>query len=266
MRIKSQAEPTGPLIAAAATMAVLSFFAPVMLLHAVGLESAWYWLARQSAWLRWPVFVTMWGCSFVVITGCVIGATGFAVRLVQSAGRGIVAISEKVNEGLNAAFYGGGALTMSLLSLVLYPVRLVCEFAWERAQGCFSVLLQRWREEQELRRLYREEFSGDFPNFRAFRRHFYEQEKESAAQSAQHAQREQEQQQQQQEQAKKRDAFVDACKLLGLPEDGEFTPALLKQRYYALIRNVHPDIAGPNELALQVNAAHACIKKRKGWS
>lgn len=61
------------------------------------------------------------------------------------------------------------------------------------------------------------------------------------------------------------DPFLAACRLVGLPESGEFTAAEFKQRFHTLMKAVHPDIAGPNLFAQQLNAARAVIKKRKGW-
>ena len=55
-----------------------------------------------------------------------------------------------------------------------------------------------------------------------------------------------------------------AIRLLGLPES--FTSDDLKRRFRTLIKGVHPDLVGPNELATQLNDAHALIKERKGWT
>lgn len=63
-----------------------------------------------------------------------------------------------------------------------------------------------------------------------------------------------------------RDPFASACEVMGLPADGSFTESQFKARYRALMKEVHPDIAGPNRRAAEVNAASMEIRKRKGWS
>lgn len=63
-----------------------------------------------------------------------------------------------------------------------------------------------------------------------------------------------------------RDPFASACEVMGLPPDGSFTESQFKARYRALMKEVHPDVAGPNKRAAEVNAASMLIRERKGWS
>jgi hypothetical protein len=64
----------------------------------------------------------------------------------------------------------------------------------------------------------------------------------------------------------KRLAFIAACRLLGVPESGEFTSQFLGQRYRALISAAHPDRGGNARRAAAINAARDLIKTRKGWT
>lgn len=63
----------------------------------------------------------------------------------------------------------------------------------------------------------------------------------------------------------KRLAFIAACRLLGVPESGEFTPQFLNARYRVLISAAHPDRGGSVQRAATLNAARDLIKSRKGW-
>lgn len=60
-------------------------------------------------------------------------------------------------------------------------------------------------------------------------------------------------------------AFIAACRLLGVPESGEFTPQFLNARYRVLISAAHPDRGGSVQRAAALNAARDLIKSRKGW-
>ncbi len=59
------------------------------------------------------------------------------------------------------------------------------------------------------------------------------------------------------------DEFEDAEILLGL-EKG-YAMKDLTARYRALMKHVHPDIAGPNDIARRVGAARDIVSVRKGW-
>jgi hypothetical protein len=107
-----------------------------------------------------------------------------------------------------------------------------------------------------LRRLYREEYAADFPSYRAFLR-FYRKIANGEDPGAQRDERRHENQ-------AATDPVEAAIRLLGLPES--FTSDDLKRRFRTLIKGIHPDVVGPNELATQLNNAHALIKERKGWT
>ncbi|TBA11054.1 J domain-containing protein [Rhizobium ruizarguesonis] len=59
------------------------------------------------------------------------------------------------------------------------------------------------------------------------------------------------------------DNFRDAEILLGLSR--EYTVQDLASRYRSLIKQVHPDIAGPNDILRRLTLARDLIKARRGW-
>jgi Bacterial Na+/H+ antiporter B (NhaB) len=125
-----------------------------------------------------------------------------------------------------------------LWTLLSWPVRMIGDLVKDQIHSRTAL----WRERQELWRLYREEYTQDFPSYRAFLRHW------RALQAAEQA---------------KTDPMQQAIRLMGLTEP--FTREDLKDRYHILIAGTHPDLVGPNGLGPQVIAANALICERKRW-
>lgn len=114
--------------------------------------------------------------------------------------------------------------------------------------------LQSWEdqftERQTLRTLYKSEFKEDFPSFKRFLDYYDKiNEKGFIAPGVGFT--------------ASADPFQDAVILLGLED--EFKPDDLASRYRSLIRGVHPDVAGPNDVARRITDARDVIKARKGW-
>lgn len=59
------------------------------------------------------------------------------------------------------------------------------------------------------------------------------------------------------------DPLTSAMQLLGLTRP--FTKQEFETRYRTLMKGVHPDVAGPNALARQLNEARDVIRKTKAW-
>ena len=256
-------------LAGFAAVAVGAFFTPAIVLHALGLAGFAVWLEAVSGLIRWPILLAMWGVSFVALLGIARGVISFTCRLVPAALSLAERIGALIADLLAKLVFGGAALATGMLKLALYPVRCGYEALRDRVQAQCGLYLQNWREEQELRRLYRDEFRDEFRTFREFKRQF----REGAAAAGNTGRdtgstggEQQQQQKQDEAPAATSDPFAAACRLLGLAEAGNFTAAELKTRYRALMKGVHPDVAGPNGLATQINAANSLIKKRKGWS
>lgn len=240
-------------------VAVAALFMPTYALHLLGLDGVLQWLGSRSTAVQWGVLLPAWGISFVILLGIARGTMRFIGVLIPA----LFGIAERIGEAtanaLTAAAFGSGRLATEFLMLALLPLRCVWESARDSVTTRLGLYLQDWREEQELRRLYREEFRSEFSSFREFRQHF---NNGGGAQADPNAGAKE----QARDETPKADPFASACRLLGLPENGAFTAADLKKRFLALIKGVHPDVAGPNELAAQINAANSLIRKRKGWS
>jgi hypothetical protein len=129
-----------------------------------------------------------------------------------------------------------------LWTLLSWPVRMFGDLVKDQFHSRTADPVARWRERQELWRLYREEYTQEFPSYRAFLRHW------RALQAAEQA---------------KTDPLQQAIGLMGMSEP--FTRNDLKERFHQLIGGIHPDLVGPNGLAAQLIAANTLICERKRW-
>lgn len=169
-------------------------------------------------------------------------AVSLATRLAQALAGWAQTLTERV-----LTFLIETAAQAAIL-IVTLPVRLIAV--------ALAPLAERRRQREELRRLY-ESVKHEYASFDEFVREFNREPDDARRSKRQDEHRAAPQ--------PARDPFKDACATLGLPADGAFAEADLKQRYGAMIRAVHPDIAGQNTLAAQVNQARDIIRKRKGW-
>lgn len=134
---------------------------------------------------------------------------------------------------------------------IVLGARLRLAQGWPRAAAAFArlrAIRDALARELALRRAYYREFRRQFPSYRAFRDYFDALERVDREASA------------------KVDAFRVACRLFGLPDNGNFTPVEFKARYRALMKTIHPDVAGSEARAVQANQASETIKAEKGWS
>jgi hypothetical protein len=242
-------------------VALGSLYMGPLALHTIGLGGVLVWLEGCPGLVRWPAFLVMWGLSFIALMGVVRGVFGFIEQLIPLGIEATARIGDFTAQILAIVVLSVPALAGQLLKIALYPVRLLCEAAIEQGRVRLGLYLQNWREEQELRRLWQREFHEEFRTFKDFKRHFHA----GTAAGGNTGEQRQDSEPPRPEPPKP-DPFKAACRVLGLPEDGAFTAAELKKRYLTLIKGVHPDIAGPNELAAQINAACTLIRERKGWT
>lgn len=105
-------------------------------------------------------------------------------------------------------------------------------------------------ERKKLKDTYVREFADQFESFHQFRNYYrwindqnYRDPREPFTASS--------------------DKFHDAVILLGLPSG--FSLQDLNARFSKLIKAIHPDIVGPNDLARRLTDARGIIKARKGW-
>ena len=141
-----------------------------------------------------------------------------------------------------------------VVAAVLEPLRGFWRNRVSPLFGRAGLLRQQIQFEWTLWRTYRAEFRGIFASYWEFKSEFNARMNAGSSDS-----------ERKEPPAPAADPFAAACKVMGLPTDGNFTEAEFKARYRALMKKVHPDIAGPNERAAQVNAANMLIKERKGW-
>ena len=167
----------------------------------------------------------------------------------------IAQLTEAIARALFAMARGCGALLRTGGYLLKWPVAALWERTTEPAWEALMVKVERRRQREELKRLWRTEFRDQFATFREFLDAFDNGGKSTGGgqQDAPKADA-------------KHDVFTAACRLLGLPTSGEFTLQQLNGRFRALMQKAHPDSGGSNEHAARLNAARDLIKKTKGWS
>ena len=215
----------------------VSALAPGWAAHALGCATLH---AQLVSWiLAQPVALLLALGALYLAAGCtlmigVIFAVGAAVVFTMRALFRLIFWVARTSLGLAAA----------LGALLAWPLRLLGEFVWDACAQRVVSMNVFFEEQRELRRVYREEYAGDFPSYRAFLRDFRARQKDTA-------------------QREEVDALTQAIRLLGLPES--FTKADLTKRFRLLIALNHPDKVGPNGLAPQLIAANALINQRKGW-
>jgi hypothetical protein len=180
----------------------------------------------------------------LLILGALYVAIGFALLL--GAVMGVYAAGVVLLKAL-AAIAGGAAQTsravaMAIGTLLTWPLRLLAECLWDACAPRVVRLNALLEEQQEMRRVYREDYAGDFPSYRAFLRDW--RARQNTATERQSS-----------------DARAQAIRLMGLPES--FTRGELKIRFRTLIERIHPDKVGPNELATQLIAAYTLLNQGK---
>jgi hypothetical protein len=229
----------------ALTILVLSFLMPGWAASALGLAGPHAhlvnWMTAQE------------GLSCLVLW-LIYGLAGFGVLLAIAVA--ICAAGLALMRGLGKArawaLRNGAAIARLLGLAILWLAQILGELLWD-AYATKVIRLAEWRHEQhELRRIYREEYADRFPSYRAFLR-FYRAIENGDDPNAQ-----------QDERQHAADPVEAAIRLLGLT--GNFTRDDLKRRFRTLIKGIHPDVVGPNELATQLINAYTLINERKGWT
>jgi len=214
----------------------LSFLMPGWIAALLGLGSAH---AALVAWITGHEglpCIGLWLCY---------GAIGFAMLIVAAIGAFTACIALMRGLAIVKAWgvRASHAIAGILGELLYWPVQLLSERVWDALQQQYARLFAFLREQHELRRMYSEEYAGDYPSFRAFQRDYY---------AHQHGQA-----------ATETDPLQQAITLMGLPH--RFTRDEMKRRFNLLIAPIHPDKVGPNGLATQLIDAYKLICSRKAW-
>jgi hypothetical protein len=283
-----------PRVIAVALLTMVLAAVTSLAMDALGLAWVWTAILRLPFWTGLAAAIALWGGIMLVLMNapraavflarllwrCAPACVSALVRIIVLAGRavagGAAAAASFAMRVLGAIarmlepFYIALLMMAEPLLAALAPIIAPLREAWRRTALPAAGLARRlWRAvgpplfaraasawdrasyEWTLWRAYRREFRGRFGSYREFKGAFEAKERADARQ---------------QSPPPAPDPFAAACKALGLPADGNFSEREFKARYRALMKEVHPDIAGPNERAARVTAASVTIKKRKGWS
>lgn len=235
---------------------VLSFLMPGWIAAGLGLAQTHAdlvaWWHTLALWLKLPTLAAYLVAGFLmlVMIGIVIGFLAYWSFIgVKAVTIRLAAMTIATMERLGQAIAAGVGLG---LHLAFEPMRLAVARIGDAARDRIELIQARLEERRELRRLYREEYADDFKSFRAFKAYW------DALQNGEEPGADGD------TDPPKADPFTRAVHLFGLPES--FGKADLEKRYRTLMRGVHPDIAGPNELAQQLNEARDLINRRMGWA
>jgi hypothetical protein len=135
------------------------------------------------------------------------------------------------------------APVVRILAAPFRPLQVWLTNRWDAWSGELA-------ERSTIKSIYEKEFAGQFASFAQFRRYYrwlndqnYIDPREPLTASS--------------------DKFADAVAFLGLPEG--FDQKALAARFGLLMKQVHPDIAGPNDIARRLTDAREILKARKGW-
>jgi hypothetical protein len=215
----------------------LSLFVPEWTASALGLRTAETdliaWMFSQQGLFFAILLLLYWLAGFCILVGACVAL--YAAKLVLM--RALVAVTAWAARTSMALAQWSG-------ELLYWPAQIVAELLRDQFQRRAAYLTALWHERRELRRMYRQEYAAEFPSYPAFLRYWRALRKREQA-------------------ALETDPLEQAIRLMALPEN--FTRDDLKQRFRTLIDRIHPDKAGPNELAAQLIAAYTLICKRKNW-
>lgn len=230
-------------------------------------------------WLRILITLALLGLGLIVGVAALRASLIVAEVVSVAAWKGAQRLTVWLSDLLIRLLLGSGVV----LTAALLTTARVCGQAAARLCGRAFAPLALWfesmRQREKLRLLWEEEYRDQFPRFEDFLEAFARGGKP----------REEERQEPRFDEAPsakpppkrdpprprpspppppdpKRRAFVAACRLMGVPESGEFTPQFLNVRYRALISAAHPDRGGNAQRAAAINAARDLIKTRKGWT
>jgi hypothetical protein len=254
-------------VAAVILLTLLAMAATATATALLELDQVCPWIGTQPGLTGLFAAMALWGgVTFLLLRG--VRVATFVVRLAgQGALLGASLLAKLIAGALKRIAAGLSAITGVLreaLAPLFEPVRFQWLLIFAPLRERMAPFARSVQKERTLWRAYRTEFKGRFRSYLEFRRYF---ESKGAGGPGANAQGGSGPGRSGQgSPAPARDPFSTACSLIGLPADGKFTESEFTARYRALMKGLHPDVAGPNELAAQVNAACGVIKKRKGWS
>lgn len=224
-----------------------ALIAPWAIAYGLGLDQALAELIDSFGRLRLVALALLYGASFVII-GSVLRGLFLLLGLGAFGGN---LLTERLAAGLAGLLRHIGGICAGLASMIVLALRAVIRPLEVRCHEWIT----RLREERDLWQRYRDEFYQAYGSYAEFKRAFYGDDghHDDHHHDRQHDQREE----------RHGISLDDAFALLGLSvtcRREEF-----EARYRDLMKQVHPDRAGPNGMATQLNEARALIRKQKGW-
>jgi hypothetical protein len=212
-----------------ALAALLSYQMPVYTARYFGLESELnaLWATGLSDNLAgMAIFVVVY-----MLAGFVIWAAPLALIFALSKSD----VRSDIADVLEPAF--------KVLAAPLRPLHVGITRQWDKWTGELG-------ERRAVKVIYKREFAAEFPSFSQFLRYYrwvnaqdYSDPRKPLTASG--------------------DGYKDALSFLGLND--AFDRAALNSRFGLLMKQVHPDIAGPNDIARRLTEAREIIRARKGW-
>lgn len=232
----------------------LAFFSCILVMNTITYFRIDDWVPHGFMWVEDIAILIVCVVVYGLLQGFVT-ALLYLLSLILEFVQYLAGTAERATERLLTALIESGAqIAMMLMRLPALVFIYSGRWIYNKA---IAPVVERRRQRAELRKLY-EQVKGSYKSFEDFLRDFERGADDDSADEESEPQPEQPRQ-------PPPDPFIEACKLLGLPTDGTFSEAELKQRYSAMMKAVHPDVFGPNTIASQVNQARDIIRKRKGW-
>ena len=250
-------------------------------------------------WLRIAVTLAMLAVILIVGLAALRAVAILLLSGAQVAGEGAQRLTIWLSDMLIQFALGVISMTVAALLAVARALWWMARHAWARtgalALAPFAVKLEELRQRAALRRVWANQYRDQYPTFAAFLDAFARGGKPCAderqeprfddAPPSDHPRDQPRDEPRAPPRAPpqpgprpssppppapppdpKRQAFIAACRLLGVPESGEFTPQFLNARYRVLISAAHPDRGGDVQRAATLNTARDVIKHMKGWT
>lgn len=217
----------------------------------------------------WPWWAKLLGGAVVLYAGYLVlvaiaqAASVVAEQIYIWAQDFVHWLSETISRGVLSAFKGIGRGLLFLLKALAWPIVLLWDRVCAAAAGVVDRMTGRLQQDQELRRLWKEEYRDQYKTFREFKEAFNNHGQETAGDGERGDGERREPGFS--DPGRSDDPFIEACRLLELPEDGDFSEVDLKRRHGRLVSALHPDKGGSNVLMMQINVARDLIKARRGW-
>jgi CysZ protein len=186
-----------------------------------------------------PVWLMAWVALLAAGVIVALALVGAAIQAADAGVRGAARLTERLAAAMaDMAVCGAGRLSTTALA----PLARL-RAALERAAAAARV-------ERELRAIWKREFP-EFKTFAEFKAVY-----ESGRLGGNGGSRPE----------PVADAFGEACRTLGLPDNGGFSEEELKKQFRKLMAALHPDKGGSAALTKQVTAARDTICARRGWT